>query len=249
MKGFYRNRWRRFWYWAIGLALGSGLLVSTSAAIAQRSLRLRLPDISAPGNRESGATRSTSCIAPREKVIALMPQTNFGLTQSGYPTFYFYLPPTEATQVKFVVLNDATNEIIYDGRFSLKADISGIVSVSLPNSPLQQPLEIDQTYVWYLAVVCDVNDPSADIVTEGYVQRVEPPAGSAAATPATLPAVYAEAGLWYDALAASAALRASDSAIAWNLLLEAVALNELIPLPLLTHEPSTTEQIPDPNHP
>lgn len=214
-----------------------------SAAIAQRTIQLRLPDISAPGNRESGSTRSTTCIAPRDNLVALVPETNYGLTQAAYPTFYFYVPPTEAEQVKFVLLNDATNELVYEGRFSMQGR-SGIASVSLPNNGLQQPLEVDQTYVWYLAVVCDPADPSADVVVEGYVGRVAPLVTTAEAELAELPALFASEGLWYDALTASAALKADNSTSEWNTLLDAVGLNELIPLPLLTDDltPMASEQ-------
>jgi hypothetical protein len=219
-----------------GLLLGGGMLGFPWSAIAQGTIQLRLPNISAPGNRESGSTRSTSCISPTDDLIALVPATNFGLTEQPYPTFYFYLPPTDARQVKFVMLNDETNELIYEGRFSIQGN-SGIVSVTLPDNGLQQPLAIDQTYVWYLAVVCDVMDPSADIVVEGYVGRVSPLAIEEGTPPATLPMLYADAGLWYDALAASANLKTNNvSTIEWNTLLDAVDLNQLIPLPLLSTE-------------
>jgi len=221
-----------------------GVLGSPLTAIAQGSIQLRLPDISAPGNRESGSTRSTTCIAPSDDLIALVPETNFGLTEKAYPTFYFYVPPTEAEQVKFVLLNDATNELVYEGRYSIQ-NKSGIAGVTLPNNGLQQPLEVDQTYVWYLAVVCDTADPSADLVVEGYVQRVAPLAEAAETQPAGLPALYASEGVWYDALAASAALKANNGSTSeWNTLLDAVDLNELIPLPLLTSDfvPSASEQ-------
>ncbi|MDB9529437.1 DUF928 domain-containing protein [Oscillatoria sp. CS-180] len=203
-------------------------------AIAQSRLRLRLPDISAPGNRQSGSTRSTSCIAPRDNLISLVPQTNYGQTVEGYPTFYFYLPPTEARQLKLVMLNDATNEFVYEGRFSIQAN-SGIASVSLPNNGLQRPLEVGQRYVWYLAVICDENDPSADVVVEGYVERVAPIAAADEASPTVLPAIYAEEGLWYDAVNASAELKEDGSSTEWETLLEAVELDDLIAVPLLTH--------------
>ncbi|MGF1460775.1 MAG: DUF928 domain-containing protein [Leptolyngbyaceae cyanobacterium] len=218
---------------ALGLMAGSGLTVTTLPATAQ-TLQLRLPDISAPGNRESGSTRSTTCIAANENLVALMPESNYGLTQSAYPTFYFYLPETTAEQVKFVLLNEATNEFVYEGRFALESD-GGIASVSLPNNGLQEPLAIGETYVWYISVVCDPLDPSADVVTEGQIERV-PSLEIAEDTPvAALPGIYAEAGLWYDAIATSAALKQADNQTTdWNALLDAVELDELIPVNLLS---------------
>ena len=205
-------------------------------AIAQGTLQFRLPDISAPGNRESGSTRSTSCIAFDDNVIALMPETNYGYTQTGYPSFYFYLPPTEAEQVKFVVRHEATGDLVYEGRFHIAGD-SGIAQVSLPNNGLQQPLMNGEVYVWYVSVVCDETDPSADVVTEGFIERIDTRVATQTIL-AELPALYAEQGVWYDALAASAALKQEDSAADWNALLEAVALDQLIPVELLTTEPT-----------
>ncbi len=60
-------------------------------------------------------------------------------------------------------------------------------------------------YQWVVALVTDPNNRSSDLVASGVIKRVEPAADLkekiAKATPASLPGVYAEAGIWYDALA------------------------------------------------
>lgn len=225
---------------AAGLLLSGSGLSLTGPAIAQSTIRLRLPDISAPGNRESGSTRSTTCVAADESLIALMPESNYGLTEHAYPTVYFYLPATTAEYLKFVMLNETTNELVYEGRFKVDSS-AGIASVSLPDNGIQQPLTVGEAYVWYVAVVCDPADPSADIVTEGQIARVEPLVAPPQATAAELPAIYAEAGLWYDALTASAMLKQeADSTADWNALLDAVELSDLIPVELLSAAPLTT---------
>lgn len=216
-----------------GLLLGGVGLAMSGPAIAQGTLQLRLPDIGAPGNRESGSTRSTTCITPAENLVALMPQSNYGLTQSAYPTFYFYLPPTTAEQVKFVLLNEATNDLVYEGRFRVQ-DSAGIASVSLPDNGIQQPLAVGAAYVWYVSVVCDPTDPSADVVTEGQIARVAAQVDTADPEMTELPAQFAAAGLWFDALAAAAALKQGDRPADWNALLNAVELSEFRTAALLT---------------
>jgi len=61
------------------------------------------------------------------------------------------------------------------------------------------------SYRWYVAVVPDSGRRSKDILAGGAIERVAPPEGLAAklaqADKATLPFLYAEAGIWYDALA------------------------------------------------
>jgi len=227
---------------SVGMLCGGGFLATVGPAIAQGTLQLRLPDISAPGNRESGSTRSTTCIAADESLVSLMPQSNYGLTQSAYPTFYFYLPPTTAEHLKFVLLNETTNELVYEGRFGVQEG-AGIAGVSLPDNGIQQPLVEGESYVWYVSVICDPTDPSADVVTEGQIARVAP-VDSTDADTAELPALYAEAGLWFDALAAAAALKQDDSPTSWRALLDAVELSELMTAELLTSTSRSSEPAP-----
>ena len=216
------------------ILLGASAVALMSPAIAQSTIQLQLPDISAPGNRESGSTRSTTCIAPNEKLVALMPESNYGLTESAYPTVYFYLPETSAEHLKFVLLNESTNELIYEGRFQIDGS-AGIASVSLPSYGIQKPLAVGEAYVWYISVICNPADPSADVVTEGQIARVEPLEAATSATDVELPALYAEAGLWYDALAASATLKLdAEDTDDWNALLDAVELDDFIPVDLLS---------------
>ena len=232
-----------------GILISGSLLFSPLPAIAQASFQLNLPNLSAPGNRESGATRSTTCIAPQENLIALVPESNYGLTHSGYPTFYFYLPPTNAPLIKFVMYNETTNELFYEGQFSIKGNTAGegragIVGITLPNNGLQKPLEVGQSYVWYLTVVCDPDaiDQSGNAVIETTVARVGAPSEADQAPTTDLPRIYAEAGLWYDALAASAALKQVNNTASWNTLLRSVSLERLIPISMLSEEtsPETT---------
>jgi hypothetical protein len=65
-------------------------------------------------------------------------------------------------------------------------------------------------YRWYVAVVPDPGRRSKDILAGGTIERVAPPAGLpeklAQVPKEQVPFVYAEAGLWYDALAAMSAL-------------------------------------------
>lgn len=217
-----------------GILIGGGVLVGMLPAIAQGRLNLRLPDISAPGNRESGSTRSTTCIDPEDELISLVPESLIGLTQSAYPTIYFYLPPTTSDRLKFTLLNEATNELVYEGRFSIKND-KGITSVSLPNNGVQSPLEVGSTYVWYISVICDELNPDENVVVEGQIQRVEA-ISTSSTNPADLPALYASEGLWFDAIDASAKLKQEGNTADWNALLTAVDLDYLIPETLLTEQ-------------
>lgn len=214
----------------VGILFSSTLALSSLPAIAQSTIQLNLPDLSAPGNRESGSTReSESCIA--EKIVALVPESNYGETQQGYPTFYAYVPSTTAKTAIFRMVNETTGETFYEGKFSLAGD-AGIVGVTLPDNGLQQAMEVGQSYYWYLGLICD-GIPTEGTTVESLVTRVAPEVDELQADASALPALYAEAGLWYDALEASARLKISDT-FPWNALLDAVALENLITAPILS---------------
>ncbi len=220
------------------LILGGSFILPTGAGLAQsRQVQLNLPNLSAPGNRQSGASRSESCISPEDSLSALMPASNYGLTIEGYPSFFFYLPEISAQVVEFALYNETTMELVYEGRFTPQGE-AGIVSVTLPNNGFQKALEVGQSYFWGFSVVCNVDDPSSSIVVEGTLRRIEPSASLSAAldtaTPETLPSILAEAGIWHDALTTSAPLAANANGEAWKALLEAVDLGDLTTTPLLS---------------
>jgi hypothetical protein len=71
-------------------------------------------------------------------------------------------------------------------------------------------LEPGIQYKWFVTVVVDSARRSRDVLAGGTIERVElspeVSARLAGARPETLPMIYAEAGLWYDALGAIADL-------------------------------------------
>jgi len=61
-------------------------------------------------------------------------------------------------------------------------------------------------YQWVVALITDPDNRSSDLVASGMIKRIEPSDDlkkrATAATPDSLAGVYAEAGVWYDALSA-----------------------------------------------
>lgn len=223
---------------AVTLALGS-LLSSGLSAPAQAKVQFNVPDLEAPGNREAAAQRSgTSCLEGSLPLVALVPETNIGLTTQAYPQVHVYLPPTTAASARFVVVDDASGTLFYEETFALTQPTGGVVTLSLPNNGIQQGLALDRSYSWYFSVVCDQAAPDANPVVDATIRRTSPPAALAPrlemAAAADLPALYAEAGLWYDALAASSASPDPASLEAWQQLLEAVDLASIAAAPLLS---------------
>jgi hypothetical protein len=175
----------------------------SSMTSAQASIRFNSPSIGAPGNREAGASRSAPCAASDRGLVALLPETNLGLTTQAYPTFFAYLPPSTATTAEFVLYHEGTDELVYSTSFEITGD-AGIASIQLPQQAGQMPLEVGESYYWYFTVVCDAADRSADMTVQGGVQRVAPDSSLLnqvqTAQPQEIPIIYAEAGIWHEAL-------------------------------------------------
>ena len=170
----------------------------------------------------------------------------WGQTIAEYPTFWFYLPAASPSlrAVEFVLQDNRDNDI-YRSAVALPAK-PGIIGVRLPTT--KPPLNLNQNYRWFLktemAVSCNRQNPIVfkDSV-EGWVQRVSPTAAIArqikTATPQQRVDLYAQQGLWYDAIATLAEqrlLQPENTALKanWNGLLQSANLSDITPQPLLS---------------
>ena len=153
-----------------------------------------------PGNRVGGGTRGSQDDMP---VIAVLVPDHTGLTTEAQPVLYWYLSKTTKDNIEFT-LNDEKG-IQPVAEITLKnIDRPGIHAIRLSdyNISLLQGIE----YQWFVSVVRDPEQRSKDIIAKGMIRRTEPSkdligelnhAGKTGS-----PAVYAENGVWYDALAA-----------------------------------------------
>ena len=212
---------------------------------------------SLPGRREGGGTRGESWFADGTPPIALMPESNLGLTSAGQPMLYFYLPPEVAGfEAELYMFNEAGPE---EGSLIINLpQESGIIGIPLPEAIPQ--LSVDETYRWYFAIQVDPIDRSGDLILSGFVRRI---AGDPALQQrlSTLPvedhaSVYGEQGLWFDAINLLASMRSQDPSntqwvTQWESLLQSVDLERIAAQPLLDvssdNQVSATVPIPTPS--
>ncbi len=194
------------------------------------------PGPAEPDNTQSGAKRSPECIQGNQSLTPLVPPSGIGTTAAEYPTVFWYMPPTRALAVDFM-LRDANGEDIYSVQYALvkspfsptvpleqqdtsaseepegeAVSNSGIMSLTLPAFSNFPPLEIDQEYRWQLALICESPiERGGDIVVEGGVKRVELNPAFALriqqASPEERVTLYADQRLWYETLATLVELR------------------------------------------
>lgn len=218
--------------------LAATLAISGSIGLCFESIALAQgyvpPDMGIPGRRRGAGTRGDHCFAQTPTLTALLPDTGYGQTLNSTPSWFWYMP--ETTAAAEFVLFDRDGNLVYTTTIAIPQ--AGIVSLSLPDDI---PLALDSDYHWYFSLICNPDDRSEDIYTEGWVRHVSRNAALMeqfeAATPIDRIALYAANGLWYDAIATLANLRreSPDNVTAtdqWAALLEAVGLSEFAGMPL-----------------
>lgn len=209
----------------------------------------KAPNIGTPTATAGGATRSGTCVAGKTSLIALVPldekqpsvgnRTNndrhagrIGLTTKERPTFFVYLPATNAQTAEFI-LKDVDEEDVYRTSIPLSGQ-QGVVAFQLPeDSPV---LELNKDYQWYFNVICQPSDRLRDVFVTAWVRRVQPKESLLTAlknsNPRQHPIAYAQHGIWQDTLATLTELRQqrpSDATVTeeWNEFLKAVGLGKI----------------------
>jgi Domain of Unknown Function (DUF928) len=148
----------------------------------------------------------------------------FGITSIDRPTFWFYTsyqPPFAGT----FVLQDQTGAVVYESPVTLP-ETRGVIRLSLPNTVAA--LQVDRPYHWFLKIYCQSQSPP-DSFVDGWIQRkaISPTLQNqlANATPQEQVTLYANNGIWFEALSTAAELhRANPNDLNWAELLRSIGL-------------------------
>lgn len=201
------------------------------------------PNRGLPGGRQEGGGVRGPCPNGSEEMTALSPKSDAGLTSSGQPSFYLYVPEGISLPMEFNISEypdennpKAEEKEVYKTKFNLTGK-GGIIKVSLPEKTAG--LEVGKSYYWSFSLVCKPNAKEASVIRGGWVQRqalrsavVQEMETTAKNTPEKLPGLFEREGMWYDALAALAELRSKNPGKAniekeWETLLNSVELGNL----------------------
>ena len=206
-----------------------------------------LPPTGVPGHPFGTGSRCTECPTVTLPLTALVPEKNLGnqgkavwaRTVDEHPTFWFYVPysPASLHHVEFV-LQDGEDDV-YRTLVTLP-QTPGIVSLRLPST--LKPLEVDRNYHWFLKTYFAPQKISALEYVDGWVQRVSLSPTVINRLKATTPqeriAIYADNGIWYDALTTLAQLRLAHPEdatlrVEWGDLLQSTNLTDIASKPLV----------------
>jgi hypothetical protein len=144
------------------------------------------------GSRGNGdSTITLDVLAPDET----------GLTTQEQPSLLWYQSKPAQAKFELTLLEENKPKPL----LQVKANGNGRAGVQrIKLSDHNVKIAPGVEYQWVVALVTDPDNRSSDLVASGVIKRVEASADLkgkiAGATPSTLPGVYAEAGIWYDAL-------------------------------------------------
>ncbi|BAZ32388.1 hypothetical protein NIES4074_48930 [Cylindrospermum sp. NIES-4074] len=211
---------------ASGHSLSKPLSNKTAVAQTTRFNAPPPPPGPPPGGRVLGGAsrgnKQTVCPDIKPALTTLSPFTEkidsvttvkltnvWGLTTLEHPTWLFYMPYTKDSgySTEFELQN-LKRKTIYQKEITLPQQ-SGLIRVSLPNDAPR--LAVGEQYRWYLKVSCDQKQQSPPTYVEGVIQRVNLNQADTqklqTATPLQKFAIYAQNGIWYEALATLAEIR------------------------------------------
>lgn len=171
---------------------------SSASASVPKHILFQPPDDDGGGilpNRVGGGSRGGTDNAPMVEV--LVPE-HVAFTTEARPMLYWY--QSKASNVTFEVsVTEPKNP-----KPLMLLQTSQPTSAGVHSFRVTAELKPSVRYRWSVAVVLDPQNRSQDVVAYGVIKRVEPSPDLAAklaqAPDQDKPALYAQSGIWYDAL-------------------------------------------------
>ena len=216
------------------------MFVQAQEVSENRQIQAVVPPVGEnPGRRESAGVRG-NCLPRDAALTAIVPEQQVTLTTSVHPALFFYLPKTASKEALFILYDENDREI-YKSIFSV-AEMSGLLKVSVPDTVTSPRLEVGKNYFWQFALLCNPDEPSLSPLVEGWVQRVALNSDILteleSASASRKVEIYADAGIWQEALTTLASLRQQEPnnlslEAQWNQLLDSIGLSKIAQEPTI----------------
>jgi hypothetical protein len=197
--------------WAIPGLASTAIAKDPTPAPTSNTIRYKPPVLPGPVRTAGTGSRTAGCDMDKNAVLLpLVPDRHVGQTVYGRPPLLWYVAGARSVEVALV--EPGVAKPIFEQAVQIQRP--GIVQVNFPENALA--LVPGKEYRWSISVVCNPKRRTQDVAyTQAYIKRL-PLAPelqqriTAAATDQERGRIYAEAGLWYDALATLAKANASD---------------------------------------
>ncbi|MCP4345529.1 MAG: DUF928 domain-containing protein [Desulfobacterales bacterium] len=159
------------------------------------------PKRGTPENRIGAGTRTWAKNISVPYFTALVPE-HIGLTTRKSPVLYWYLSESSSQQFKFSLNDEQSKEALVHTSITVKKNEKIQV---LKLSDFGVSLVPEREYTWTVEMVVNIDEPISNISSNGYILRVVPSKTLSEkldkAEKLDIPGIYAEEGIWYDALA------------------------------------------------
>jgi len=150
--------------------------------------------------RVTGGSRGSGDSAVTLDVLA---PDEIGVTTQEQPSLYWFQSKPAQAKFELTLLEENKPKPIVQVMVE-RSTKAGIQRLKLSDQKAKLALGVE--YQWVVALITDPDNRSKDLVASGVIKRIEPSADLkekvSKAPAAALPNVYAEAGIWYDALTA-----------------------------------------------
>jgi Domain of Unknown Function (DUF928) len=187
----------------------------------------RPPPRGAPGGRVGGASRGTYKVAePLPNIDLLAPQDQAGLSANPSPSLYFYVSGPVYWRTQFTISAPMQPAPVIEANIP-PPSAAGVYHVDVADYHVR--LQPGIVYTWSIAAILDPNARSRDIVASASLLLASPDAAVQnavrGAPPLRAAALYAQAGFWYDAVAAAGEAAPYDRSAALDALMREVGLD------------------------
>lgn len=156
------------------------------------------PRRGAPAGRLAGGTRGAEDPMP---FLCVLSPDHVGLTVQAQPSLYWFISELPTSPIEFTIIHSWGIQPLLETRLSLPVQ-PGVQIIHLADYDIR--LQPGKQYKWYVALVPDSERRSKDIVTGGLIERRELSQALRSrlkkANKKEAIYIYAEAGIWYDAL-------------------------------------------------
>jgi hypothetical protein len=152
----------------------------------------------APAGRVGGGTRGADAEIP---VLAVLAPEHVGLTVSEQPSLFWHLSNAADFPIEFTLIDDQGIEPLLEKSIDPPTE-AGVHQIRLADYDVR--LVKGNQYKWFVALVPDPEQRSKDIIAAGAIELVALPEALreklVQADKKQAPYVYAERGIWYEAL-------------------------------------------------
>jgi hypothetical protein len=165
---------------------------------ASTGFAYRPPMRGAPASRVGGASRG---VGDADLEVSVLAPDHTGLTTKSQPTLYWYLSKPANARLDVTVINNDEIDPLLEKAIGIPKR-AGIQQLDLSEAGTR--LEPGIEYRWFVSIIPDEEQRSNDIVASGTIEYTAPDADLerriAASDEREQAAIFAENGLWYDAI-------------------------------------------------